>query len=181
MTAFWKHLPRAMIDAYSLRLAHDTMFLSDPDLGNALYVRDDYRSMLATVEKQFATRRTRKLVISGNPGIGKSWFGLYFLHYLATTAPNTPIVWESIRKKRRFLFRDGSALRGDLSAFSDVLDNRDAWCEECLACFVITEHNAVHTSTGSSSMTSNLVSRWSNPLQRCSCCPLQSVTTTRMC
>lgn len=117
MTAFWKHLPRAVIDAYSLRLAHDTMFLSDPDLGNALYVRDDYRSMLATVEKQFATRRTRKLVISGNPGIGKSWFGLYFLHYLATTAPNTPVVWESIRKKRRFLFRDGLALRGDLSAF----------------------------------------------------------------
>ena len=133
LTAFWRHLPHAEIEQHFLRLVQDTVFLADPDLGNTMYIRDDYRCLLDTIIGLFASGR-RKLVISGNPGIGKSWFGFFVLHYLATMAPDSPVVWESIRLKQRFLFSNGSASRGDLSSFGKVLNNRNAWCEQSGAC-----------------------------------------------
>ena len=146
LTAFWNHLPHATVSQYFLRLAHNTVFLADPDLGSAMYIREDYRGMLDTIVKLFASGR-RKLVISGNPGIGKSWFGFFVLHYLATSAPDTPVVWESIRLKQRFLFRNGSASRGDLSSFGKVLNDRNAWCEQSVACLAeqfAQQHPQVH-------------------------------------
>jgi hypothetical protein len=70
---------------------------------------------------------TSKLVISGNPGIGKSWFGFFVLHHLATQEPGARIVWESSRQLVRFYFHAGTVVEGNLSSFTDVLRDWAAW------------------------------------------------------
>lgn len=127
VTAFWLQLPQAQLRDNFLRLAGGTWFLGRRGLGSTLYMRDDYRSMLQELQHMFASS-TRKVVVSGNPGIGKSWFGFVVLHHIATTEPDARIVWEMTRKRRRFLFHGGMVLQGDLDAFGDVLDDWSGAC-----------------------------------------------------
>ena len=128
LVAFWQQLPKAQLCGRLLCLAPGTCFMADSELGGTLYVREDYKGMLAELLRSFDAG-ARKLVISGSPGIGKSWFGLYFLHYLATAGSTTPyVVWEASLENRRYLFSAGEVAVGDLRAFADVLQDRAAWC-----------------------------------------------------
>jgi hypothetical protein len=120
-----------VLEDQALRLTGGTYFLGDVGIGSALFVRDDYCGMRDVVLELVASGM-RKLVISGNPGIGKSWFGYFFLHHLAVTQPRSRIVWESVREGRRYMFHESSVLQGDRTSFRDVLDDRDAWCVWCV-------------------------------------------------
>ena len=109
-----------------MRLASGTFFMGRPAYGSVLYMREDYTGMLEELLKLFASG-TRKVVVSGNPGIGKSWFGFVVLHHLATRELDTRVVWESRRKQCRYLFDGASVQQGDLAAFASVLEDATAW------------------------------------------------------
>lgn len=69
-----------------------------------------------------------RIVISGNPGIGKSRFALYVLYSLVTSDKCDTVVWEATRSRQRFLFRRGQqALEGGIDAFSDFLKDARVW------------------------------------------------------
>ena len=129
VTVFWQQLPHAVLTDSVLRLAAGTNFLGDAKLGGALFVRDDYRGMLEELQVLIASG-TDKVVVSGNPGIGKSWFGLFLLYALATSQPRVRVLWEASCKQRRYLFRGGDpvVLQGNLDAFAGALDDGETWC-----------------------------------------------------
>lgn len=94
-----------------------------------MFIRTDYIGMFDEVMSVIASGNT-KIVVSGNPGIGKSWFGIYFCHrLLRDNEGKITLVWESRREEIRILFRGGVALEGNLTDFKDVLRrDSDVWC-----------------------------------------------------
>ena len=56
-----------------------TCFLGDADLGSTLYVREAYTALHKKLEELKKKKGTAHVVISGSPGLGKSWFALYML------------------------------------------------------------------------------------------------------
>ena len=56
----------------------DTCFLGKANLGSTLYVREAYTALQAKLE-ELKKEGTAHVVISGNPGFGKSWFALFML------------------------------------------------------------------------------------------------------
>ena len=109
-----------------MRLAGGTCFLGSSEYGSVLFMRDDYIGMLEELAQLFAAG-LRKVVVSGNPGIGKSWFGFVVLYHIATETPRARVVWEASHKRRRYLFDGGAVLQGSADSFSDVLDDESAW------------------------------------------------------
>jgi len=63
-----------------LELEPGVFFLGDEKLGSNMFVRECYKE-LAEVTMQIIDSGYN-LVIAGNPGIGKSYFLFYFMHYL---------------------------------------------------------------------------------------------------
>ena len=55
-----------------------TCFLGDADLGSTLYVREAYVALRRKLE-ELKKEGFAHVVISGNPGLGKSRFALYML------------------------------------------------------------------------------------------------------
>jgi predicted NACHT family NTPase len=81
VTAFWKQLPNATVEGNVLRLAGDTTFLGSSKLPDRMYIRDDYVKLWMEIQGLVSSGLSR-IVVSGNPGIGKSWFGLYIAFML---------------------------------------------------------------------------------------------------
>jgi Na+-transporting NADH:ubiquinone oxidoreductase subunit NqrA len=96
--SFWSQLQHATIDNQALRLVGGTTLLGKPFHPSVMFIRTDYVGMYDEAMSVIASGNT-KLVVSGNPGIGKSWFGVYFSHrLLRDTGGKVAIVWESRRE-----------------------------------------------------------------------------------
>ena len=124
--AFWLELPNATVEGDVMRLAGGTTFLGDIDLPDCMYVRADYVGLWAELQHLFATGLS-KIVVSGNPGIGKSWFGLFVAHSLLTRSKPPTIVWESRRSCLRFFIQGRAVLEGSLDDFKAELSKSDNW------------------------------------------------------
>ena len=124
--AFWLQLPKATVDGAVLRLSGGTTFLGSSDLSNAMFIRDDYTGLWAEMQRLLSSGLS-SIVISGNPGIGKSLFGLFVAWQLLCQSKPATVVWEARLTGTRTLIRDGRVLRGNLDAFMDELDHRDTW------------------------------------------------------
>ena len=61
-----------------LTLPEDVFFLGFPHLGSSLYIRAAYRK-LADVLEEMRASGTLHAVISGNSGLGKTWFAIWML------------------------------------------------------------------------------------------------------
>lgn len=61
-----------------LTLPEDVFFLGVPQLGSSLYIRAAYRKLADVLEEMRASGKLH-VVISGNPGLGKSWFAIWML------------------------------------------------------------------------------------------------------
>ena len=55
-----------------------TCFLGKADLGSTLYVREAYMALHKELE-ELKKKGIAHVVISGNEGVGKSWFAMYLL------------------------------------------------------------------------------------------------------
>ena len=66
------------VDSGWLILPDGVNFLGNPELGNTIYVREAYIALREALDK-YRTQGIKHVVVSGNPGIGKSVFALYML------------------------------------------------------------------------------------------------------
>jgi len=123
---FWLHLPKALVDGKVLRLSGGTTFLGSSTLPGSMYIRDDYLGLWTEMQRLLSNGWSR-IVVSGNPGIGKSWFGLYVAFRLLSESEPPTIVWEARRRSSRTLIRGGKVLRGDLGSFVSELDDTRTW------------------------------------------------------
>jgi DNA replication protein DnaC len=73
---FAKMAPKATVEGDWLTL--DANLLGNPRLGRAIYLREAYIK-LRNVLESLKERGIGHVVISGNPGLGKSWFAIYML------------------------------------------------------------------------------------------------------
>ncbi|KAG5185990.1 hypothetical protein JKP88DRAFT_310586 [Tribonema minus] len=81
VVTFWRALSRASDDDDCLALKDGTWFMGDYVRGNRIYIRSCYRELMDTI-KAMVTSGTRRVVITGTPGIGKSCYALYWLWHL---------------------------------------------------------------------------------------------------
>ena len=69
--------PQIVVDGW-MQAPVGTCFLGEADLASTLYVREAYTALHNKLE-ELKKRGKAHVVISGNPGLGKSWFALYML------------------------------------------------------------------------------------------------------
>lgn len=70
--------PLKVIDGCWLTMPDGVLLLGRKNLGHTLYVREAYIALYEELESLKA-RDFAHVVVSGNPGTGKSWFALYVL------------------------------------------------------------------------------------------------------
>jgi hypothetical protein len=66
-----------------------------------------------------------KLRITGNPGIGKTFFGYYLLYLLALQ--NATIVYDNFHETKPIIFEGGKALVSDRNGIERYLRRLDVW------------------------------------------------------
>ena len=139
LVRFWRHLREATFtdDNRLFSLSEDTTFLGSSSLPSKLYVREEYESFWEYILAHYVRRgHSTKLLVTGNPGIGKSVFGLLVLYRLATMASTLDaqyaphiIVFQRTASKARYLFRtDGHVREGTLDDFVPELNCPSTWC-----------------------------------------------------
>jgi hypothetical protein len=112
-----------------LDLELGTFFLGDKNLGSKLFVRKCYQELaevtMGVVESGY------NLVITGNPGIGKSFFLFFFMHFLHQQEANPTIVLFRHLERRWYLFSKGEVLltveADGPSVFQKYLDDPNTW------------------------------------------------------
>ncbi|BDA48114.1 probable crinkler effector protein 15 [Coccomyxa sp. Obi] len=107
-----------------LELPEGVYFLGRQTLGRCLYVRDAYRKLADKVEALQAAGRPH-VVISGNPGLGTTWFAIWML--IRWLRKGKHVLWQTSRNKF-YYYRDGmvSQLSED-EADDIVLSNRELY------------------------------------------------------
>ncbi|RIB06688.1 hypothetical protein C2G38_2115523 [Gigaspora rosea] len=118
---FWSFLKNAKIDNNFLQLPDGTYFLGDKKQGSILYIRKCYLHLADIIFKE----KMRRCRITGNPGIGKTFFGYYLLYFLSKQ--NKTIVYH---KACQFpiLFNKQNTFSSDkIFDFYEYLNNRDVW------------------------------------------------------
>ncbi|CAL8463719.1 g3253 [Coccomyxa elongata] len=78
MQQFAEKAAAAKIVGDWLELPEETYFLGNPELGSILYVRKAYR-LLRLALRRMKTEGFHHVVVSGNPGVGKTWFAMFML------------------------------------------------------------------------------------------------------
>lgn len=112
-----------------LDLEPGTFFLGDEKLGSKLFVRECYQELaevtMGIIESGY------NLVITGNPGIGKSFFLFFFMYFLCLQEETPTIVLYRHLEKVWYLFsEDGVFVEVEAnghSAFKKYLDNPNTW------------------------------------------------------
>jgi hypothetical protein len=102
-----------------LSLPANTFLFGLQEKGHHLYIRPCYHDVLAAILAAFASGRTGALV-SGIPGIGKSFFGAFLLlHYFGQ---NATIVYQDSYREKRWLMSPGAPVQeGGLQDFEEEL------------------------------------------------------------
>eukprot|EP00644_Phytophthora_capsici_P018323 jgi/Phyca11/131973/e_gw1.125.9.1 len=105
-----------------LTLPEGTFLLGNPMLGSRIYIRHCYPRLWQVCLKMIndEAMNTPHLVILGNPGIGKTYFG-YVILWLLARSGNT-VVYESRVCHRRFLFSQDMVVQGSKKDFIEILE-----------------------------------------------------------
>ncbi|CAB4412663.1 unnamed protein product [Rhizophagus irregularis] len=109
-----------------LKLAYDANFFGLDNQPSRLFIRNCYKDLLDIVLKP----EIRNLRISGNPGVGKTFFGYYLLYDLLTK--NKTIVYElHTMKGSVILFKEGKGFYlsegEDHKIIRNYLYKKDTW------------------------------------------------------
>jgi len=118
------------IEGTFLDLGAGVHFLGDEKLGSKLFVRECYQELaevtMGIVESGY------NLVITGNPGIGKSYFLLFLMHFLRLKEQEPTVVLFRHLEMKWYLFSKGGVLviekaTGSPKAFRKYLDDLNTW------------------------------------------------------
>ncbi|CAB4478973.1 unnamed protein product [Rhizophagus irregularis] len=123
----WKAFKEATIDDNVLNLSNDaSYFLGVDDYGNpisTIFIRDCYLDLSKII---FESNRSRWR-ITGNPGIGKTFFGYYLLYIIAKA--NRTVVYHQ-HHRSPILFSEDKVYCSkvdDIHLFKDYLGKNDTW------------------------------------------------------
>ncbi|CAG8682334.1 2108_t:CDS:2 [Funneliformis caledonium] len=120
---FWKALRTTTIGEKdnSLKLPDNIHFFGRTDEASVLFIRQYYRDLFKVV----FSNNTRRLIITRNPGIGKTFFGYYILYELMRK--NATVIYDKVNKFP-ILFSNRTAVVGEtLFSFYDLLNKQDVW------------------------------------------------------
>ncbi|GBB85990.1 hypothetical protein RclHR1_12420004 [Rhizophagus clarus] len=118
---FWRALKNASHGRF-LRLTENTQFLGKANGSSALLIRNCYRDLQNVIFND----KINKLRISGNPGIGKTYFGYYLLYLLATR--NATIVYDNYTELDPIVFEGGKdAFIGNREMIRTYLQHPSVW------------------------------------------------------
>ena len=119
------------IEASFLDLGTGVFFLGDEKLGSKMFVRECYKELaevtMGIIESGY------NLVITGNPGIGKSYFLFYFMHYLRQVEEEPTVVLYRHLEEKWYLFSNARILvvsKEDLQSIlmiKRLLDDPNTW------------------------------------------------------
>jgi len=79
LTEFAAALTEAVVTDSTLELANGTVFLGDPMFGSKLFIHPCYKEFSEIILDGASRSVVRDVVVTGTPGIGKSFFGWYLL------------------------------------------------------------------------------------------------------
>eukprot|EP00644_Phytophthora_capsici_P018321 jgi/Phyca11/131976/e_gw1.125.17.1 len=125
LTGFWKAFQEVdtEIEANTaIKLPEGTFLLGDSNRGSCIYIRSCYLQLWEITQKvvQDEVKKATNLVIDGNSGIGKTYFGYVMLLYLARLGET--VVYESYGTKKRVLLSHNVVVEGSQQDFSDILN-----------------------------------------------------------
>jgi hypothetical protein len=126
LVAFWNAFLNDRTEVISdalIELPGGTYLLGESTLGSRFYIRHCYPK-LWKVSQQMINDKVKKkphLVILGNSGIGKTFFGFVILLFLARAGAT--VVYESGNLKKRLLFSQNVVAQGSQQDFVRILDN----------------------------------------------------------
>nr|BAP69156.1 RxLR effector candidate protein [Hyaloperonospora arabidopsidis Emoy2] len=122
---FWKAFKTIKIPVVAdavITLPGKTLILNQPEFGSCIYIRPCYPQLWDMCRSIFDNEEEicRQLVILGNPGIGKTFFGFLILLYLARDGKT--VVYENVHLGgERTLFSGDMVIKGSHTDFSEVL------------------------------------------------------------
>ncbi|ETI30206.1 hypothetical protein F443_22676, partial [Phytophthora nicotianae P1569] len=125
LVAFWQAFLDDSTDVKAdalVKLPEGTYILGDSSLGSRIYIRHCYPALWELCLERIHDEKTNTphLVILGNPGIGKTFFGFVILLLLARAGET--VVYESGGLKKRFLFTHTVVAQGSQEDFVRILD-----------------------------------------------------------
>ncbi|CAG8597147.1 1130_t:CDS:2, partial [Diversispora eburnea] len=123
-------LPSKLMDNFGgiLCLPDGAFFLGDEcEYGSKLLIRNCYLQLLELIEKnrEPGSPAVTGCAITGTPGIGKTYFGLYLLFYIRYKYPKATIIWRGDEDICYQFLPDGNVQEGDFSLFRKTLEISD--------------------------------------------------------
>ncbi|CAG8580043.1 2290_t:CDS:2, partial [Ambispora leptoticha] len=120
-------LPSILMNDFGgmLCLPDGVFFLGYKSYGSKLLIRNCYLQLFELIETNRKSNgpASAGCTITGTPGIGKTYFGLYLLFYIRYNYPEVTIVWQCNEKIcYRFLPND-NVQKGDINLFDRTLDS----------------------------------------------------------
>ncbi|GAX79592.1 hypothetical protein CEUSTIGMA_g7033.t1 [Chlamydomonas eustigma] len=122
---FWISLQKACVKNGFLRLRKGDSFLGSPMKGHRILMRESYESILQRID-ELLDQGLRRFLITGTPGIGKSFFMFPLMHWLLQKKGVKRIVLE-IEDLRYYFCVGESVISGGPQAFEGVLGDEETW------------------------------------------------------
>ncbi|EGF80090.1 hypothetical protein BATDEDRAFT_88508 [Batrachochytrium dendrobatidis JAM81] len=119
-TAFTNY-PNPLEGNTVVQLPADVFILGKDSIGSSIYIRPCYPKLLEKSLSIVQSADIRHLIILGNPGIGKTYFGYFLLLHLARSGAT--VVYESGVDQKRYLLTPNGVLEGGKDAFWKILDS----------------------------------------------------------
>ncbi|CAI2193055.1 6954_t:CDS:2, partial [Funneliformis geosporum] len=121
-------LPFKLIDEFGgmLCLPDDVFFLGEREkYGSKLLIRNCYLQLLELIEKNRGQRGPAETgcTITGTPGIGKTYFGLFILFYIRYKYPKAKIVWRGDKNTCYLFSPENRVLKGNIQQFDGALND----------------------------------------------------------
>ncbi|CAG8799547.1 10645_t:CDS:1, partial [Cetraspora pellucida] len=119
-------LPSKLMDNFGgiLCLPDGVFFLGDRDYGSRLLIRNCYLQLLDLTKKDSKEGGPARSVytITGTPGIGKTYFGLFILFYIRCIYYKATVICNDQNICYGFS-PEGNVQKGDVNQFEEALEN----------------------------------------------------------
>ncbi|RIA86762.1 hypothetical protein C1645_828796 [Glomus cerebriforme] len=109
-----------------LCLPKDVLFLGDENFGSQLLIRNCYLQLICQMFKNSTSQFG--CVVTGTPGIGKTYFGLFLLFYIRLYHSNSTVVWQLANSQFGTcicFFPDGDVKIGHFNCFRSIINKKE--------------------------------------------------------
>ncbi|KAK6096218.1 hypothetical protein MT418_8606 [Batrachochytrium dendrobatidis] len=117
-TAFTNY-PNPLEGNTVVQLPADVFILGNHSIGSSIYIRPCYPKLFEKSLSIVQSADICRLIILGNPGIGKTYFGYFLLLHLARSGAT--VVYESFQEECLYLFTPNGVFKGDRRSFHNQL------------------------------------------------------------